>query len=911
MRIVVSFALLIACGIFFVLATIIFREDSRSGMRVKYAHSGYWLTLWSLGYCIVTFANVEAMYTFFWGLGTLSSAMFIPSWLMFFLDLARQKGRKATRLIVFAYATSLIAVIFCLTSGSVRFHDVAGGRQFTYDASPAFIALICVHTINLLILCRCVFQWYQTVTLKREKKLAQLFCLSTILSPLFLLPFDFVIPTFFGPTAPITTVLIAVAGIPLYRAMNAYKSFNFTPGNAANTLFFSLDAPVLLTDREDVVQLANPSAEQTWNRTLVGQSLSELIQVDGKMPRAGLFANEFTGVAATLPGNATSTFGMRLSINRDEFGDVLCKTIIFNDITDLLLAISQAESANAAKSQFLSNMSHEIRTPMNSIMGFSELALDYTLAPQARDYLNKITDSTKQLLHIINDILDISKVESGKMELERIPFDLHAIFVRCQSTMQPEAAKKNLELHVYAEPLTGKKLLGDPVRLHQVLMNLLANAVKFTHKGQVRLSSVVKHLDQGSATFYFEISDEGIGMSKAQIGKIFEPFMQADSSTTRNFGGTGLGLSITKRIIDLMGGSMQVSSVLGVGSTFSFEVTFDTIDATDAAPEEALIAENERPYFSGLILVCEDNYMNQQLISDHLARVGLQSMIAENGKIGVEMVRERIEKGLKPFAMILMDMFMPVMDGMEAASQIIALNTGTPIVAVTANVMTSELERYRRNGIVDYVGKPFATQELWRCLLKYLTPISLTAEDKTAQQDDNEMLLLKLKKNFIKNNRAKFQEIAEAIDAKDFTLAHRIAHTLKGNAGLIGMTGLQTAAAEAEHLLKEEIIPSPAQMELLDAELSAVLETLSPLTEGELDREPKDPQAINRDAALDTLDRLEPLLKSRNPECLTLLEAVRDIPGAEALATEIEKYNFKIAMKILEALKSKFISEQL
>ncbi|MCL2821477.1 MAG: ATP-binding protein, partial [Oscillospiraceae bacterium] len=430
---------------------------------------------------------------------------------------------------------------------------------------------------------------------------------------------------------------------------------------------------------------------------------------------------------------------------------------------DMRIARDLAEEANRSKSIFLANMSHEIRTPMNSIVGFSELAHSDDNPEKTNQYLTNISDNAKWLLNIINDILDSAKIESGKIILEHIPFNLDDVVSQCQSAIMPKLIEKGLSLYCYSEPLPDKKLLGDPVRLRQVFMNLLSNAVKFTNTGTVKLLTSIVSSDDEQAVVNFEVKDSGIGMSPEQIKKIFEPFLQADDSVTRNFGGTGLGLSISKNIIEMMGGTLSVESTEGTGSRFSFDLTFNIVADTGTPVQKLILNDIERPTFSGEVLVCEDNILNQQVICEHLSRVGIKTAVAQNGQEAVDIITQRLQNNEKPFDLIFMDIHMPVMDGLEAASQISAMGVETPVIALTANIMSNDLEHYKRSNMLDYLGKPFTSQELWKCLIKYFTVIKVTAIDKEQQSADDEKALKQLKLYFVKNNQSTFENIKKAI----------------------------------------------------------------------------------------------------------------------------------------------------
>jgi len=616
-------------------------------------------------------------------------------------------------------------------------------------------------------------------------------------------------------------------------------------------------------------------------------------------------------------------------LNSDEInilrsGSYIITSAIHRNLMTVRLyeAVEQANAANRSKSEFLANMSHEIRTPMNSIIGFSELALDDCDPSRAKDFLNKIMENSKWLLQLINDILDISKIESGKIDVECISFDLSELLTACRTSIMPRATEKGLTMHFYVEPPEGKMPLGDPIRLRQVLVNLLSNAIKFTDSGTIRLLAIIKKMDGKSITVYVEVKDTGIGMAPEHIKRVFDPFVQAESGTTRKYGGTGLGLPITKNILKMMGGELCVESAPGVGSKFSFELVFDTIDIAEGELPKKRIAHGdlEKPTFEGEILVCEDNSTNQFVICEHLTRIGLKTVVAENGALGVDMVRSRMEKGEKQYDLVFMDIHMPVMDGLEATAEIRRLCAGIPIVAMTANIMTYDKERYHEIGLSDHIGKPFTSQELWHCLMKYLEPVSWQAEDGTQCERLDKERRQKLAQSFVQNNQGKFGEIKEAINTGDIKLAHRLAHTLKSNAGHLGKTLLQRAAEDVELQLKDgENLTSPKQMAALESSLGAALAEFAllakaPCQPGCMGGQPGAGRTLSAEAAAESLDAesmqglvevLDPLLEAHNMGCLIHIDNLRLIPGSEELVQQMECLNFDLALAELSEIKKR------
>ncbi len=607
-----------------------------------------------------------------------------------------------------------------------------------------------------------------------------------------------------------------------------------------NRIINAIPLAIMLTDDDGIIVRANPyvSAMVHSQDSVAGRNVADFFDdrkqqnmVFHKLQKEGGI-NNFQVHFRTDTNEVMTGLLSAIIIN---MGSKKYNLGIFVDLTErikiedqLKQAKEASEQASRFKTSFLANMSHEIRTPMNAIIGMTHLALMTELTDKQLDYINKIDVSAHNLLAIINDILDISKIEAGKLTIEKTTFNLDELLQHLSDLLALKAAEKNLRIIFQKDPQIPAELMGDPLRLGQILLNLVQNAIKFTQQGQVRVKVELIHQSSHHVQLHFSVADTGIGIDKEKISQLFNPFVQADSSISREYGGTGLGLSISQQLVFLMGGELSAESLPGKGSTFAFKLEFEkqqTVGSNNYALETksySSINAQKLPVqrLKGKVLLVEDNKINQQVARELLESFGLLVVIADNGQEAVVQVQQT------NFDLILMDIQMPVMDGIKA-TQILRKDEHfklIPIIAMTAHAMDGDKEACLKAGMNDYLSKPIDPDDLLELLSNWLDSYEVSgAESGSALQQDinlpeeipgidlswglkrvggNKKLFIRLLNDFYNTHNNVCEKTRQYLTNNNIEAARREVHTIQGVAGNIGAKQLQFIANKLESAIR-------------------------------------------------------------------------------------------------------------
>jgi len=690
----------------------------------------------------MTIGENPALIKLYWAIGFFAGSMFYPVWLIFVTNLITFKHKSIKYffriLLILSALTSMMVIFF----GDVSFTWTTFGNQFSYQNNLLFNILFLYSILLSGVLLFIHIKWLRQSELKRNKRQVLIIIISsTLLLPIALLS-EYIIPIYSNFTViPVASLTILPTSFFIIYTLRKYKLLGVSVSNVSQYTFTSVKMPIYVLDYKDRIVIENNAAIDCLGESAIGKSISEYFLVDGETPGESFFKDDFIGESVDLKAvSGIRICDMSLTIEKDNYNDAICKVVVFTDMTAIkemekssAEALYEALEANKVKSDFLAKMSHEIRTPMNAIIGMTELVLRENTSNIVREHTITIRQASENLLSLINDLLDFSKIESGNMQILQEHYSLSSLINDVVNIIKIRLSFSTVRFIVDLSKDIPNVLIGDVAKIRQILINILGNAVKHTRHGHIKLIVKGDSINEESLDLVLIIEDTGRGIKQENIESLFTEYYQVQKTSD----GVGLGLAITRGFILAMDGDISVESEYGKGSVFSVMIPQKIGDLDQQAAfeipsenDEDTLAHGRISVFSApdvRVLIVDDINTNLKVASGLLKPYNMIVDTCLSGEEAIDMVRNC------KYDLILMDYRMPEMDGVEATEKIRALDpddpyySTLPIVALTADAVTGRREMLLESGFNDFISKPINKNEL-NSVLEKLIPKHLQSE---------------------------------------------------------------------------------------------------------------------------------------------------------------------------------------